>query len=251
MIIALFSDIHSNREALQACLSDAAAHGAEQHVFLGDIIGYGADPSFVVETIAGLAAKGAIVIKGNHDEAVVSQERDTSNSARIAIEWTKTRLNQSEKAFLQALPFSASLGELLFVHGDASDPASWIYVTGPDEAEYSMRATQQRVTFTGHVHRPLLTKTPLRPASNKPSVFSSVPVSGAAQRLEREFKWHAVLGSVGQPRDGNTASAYALYDDATEMLTYMRVAYDIAKAADKIRAAGLPEKLADRLFLGD
>jgi predicted phosphodiesterase len=250
VIIALFSDIHSNREALEACLADAAAHGAEQHVFLGDIVGYNADPHFVIETIADLAAKGAIVIKGNHDVAVVSPERDpdTGNAALIAVEWTKTQLDEAEKAFLNGLPYSAALGDLLFVHGDASDPSGWIYVTGAEEAEQSMRATPSRVTFSGHVHRPLLTY--MSPEADARSAKSVIPATGTAHRLEPALKWHAVLGSVGQPRDENSASAYALYDDATHELTYMRVNYDIAKAADKVRNAGLPRKLADRLFLG-
>jgi diadenosine tetraphosphatase ApaH/serine/threonine PP2A family protein phosphatase len=248
MILALFSDIHSNREALQTCLIDAAARGAEQYVFLGDLVGYGADPSYVVETVSRFAEKGAIVVKGNHDVAVMSPLRDMNGFANQAIEWTKDHLSNSEKAFLSALPLSASLGELLFVHGDASDPAAWVYVMGAFEAERSMRAAQQRVTFSGHVHRPQLARMPLKGGSGV--TRSAVPVSGLANHLARDMKWHAVLGSVGQPRDENHTAAYALYDDRTAMLTFMRVPYDIAKAADKIRAAGLPQVLADRLFLG-
>jgi diadenosine tetraphosphatase ApaH/serine/threonine PP2A family protein phosphatase len=250
MILALFSDIHGNREAFQACLIDAASRGAEQYVFLGDLVGYGADPAYVVETVARFAAKGAIVVKGNHDVAVLSPLRDMNGPARQAIEWTKEHLSADEKAFLAALPLSASLGELLFVHGDASDPAGWIYVMGPLEAERSMRATQHRVTFSGHVHRPQLARMPLKAASDLGSTRSAIPVTRLPNLLERDMKWHAVLGSVGQPRDENTDAAYALYDDTTAALTFMRVSYDIAKAADKIRSGGLPPVLADRLFLG-
>ncbi len=248
MILALFSDIHSNREALQACLIDAAARGAEQYVFLGDLVGYGADPSYVVETVARFAEKGAIVVKGNHDVAVMSPMRDMNGSANQAIEWTKGHLSDGEKAFLSALPLSASLGDMLFVHGDASDPAAWIYVMGAFEAERSMCATRQRVTFSGHVHRPQLARMPFK--ADFGSTRSAVPVTGLANHLEPGMKWHAVLGSVGQPRDDNQTAAYALYDDRSAMLTFMRVPYDVAKAADKIRAAGLPDVLADRLFLG-
>lgn len=250
MILALLSDIHGNREALQACLIDAASHGAEQYAFLGDLVGYGADPSYVVETVAHFAAKGAIVIKGNHDLAVTSPLRDMNAHARHAIEWTKNNLSEVEIAFLEALPLSASLGDVLFVHGDASDPAGWIYVMGPREAERSMRATQYRVTFSGHVHRPQLARMPLKAESDLGSTRSAIPVARLTHLLERDMKWHAVLGSVGQPRDENPEASYALYDDTTATLTFMRVSYDIAKAAEKIRAAGLPSVLADRLFIG-
>jgi diadenosine tetraphosphatase ApaH/serine/threonine PP2A family protein phosphatase len=250
MILAFLSDIHGNREALQACLIDAAARGAEQYVFLGDLVGYGADPAYVVETVARFAEKGAIVVKGNHDAAVTSSTRDMNGYARAAIEWTKENLSSSQKVFLEALPLTASLGELLFVHGDAFAPAAWIYVMGPMEAERSMRATDHRVTFSGHVHRPQLARMPLKEGAHLESARSAVPVSGLVNLLQRDMKWHAVLGSVGQPRDENPAAAYALYDDAAATLTFMRVAYDIAQAAGKIRAAGLPSVLADRLFIG-
>jgi diadenosine tetraphosphatase ApaH/serine/threonine PP2A family protein phosphatase len=250
MILALLSDIHGNREALQACLIDAAARGADNYVFLGDLVGYGADPSYVVETVSRFAAKGAIVVKGNHDVAVLSPIRDMNGYAMQAIEWTKDRLSADEKAFLAALPLSASLGELLFVHGDASDPASWIYVMGPLDAERSMRATDHRVTFSGHVHRPQLARMPLKGEPGFGAARSAIPVCCLKNHLESDMKWHAVLGSVGQPRDENPAAAYALYDDTAAVLTFMQVPYDIAKAADKIRAAGLPSVLAERLFLG-
>ena len=250
MILALLSDIHGNREALQACLIDAAARGAEQYVFLGDLVGYGADPSYVVETVARFAEKGAIVVKGNHDVAVTAPVSDMNGYARAAIEWTKDNLSESQKAFLDALPLTATLGELLFVHGDASAPAAWIYVMGPVEAERSMRATDYRVTFSGHVHRPQLARMPLKAGPEMGVTRSAVPVPQLSQVLERDMKWHAVLGSVGQPRDENTAAAYALYDDVALTLTFMRVPYNIAQAADKIRTAGLPPVLADRLFVG-
>jgi len=249
MNLALFSDIHGNREALEVCLTDAASRGADQYAFLGDLVGYGADPSYVVETVSHFAAKGAIVVKGNHDLAVASGGQGMNGYARAAIEWTKDRLGKNEKAFLESLPISAAVDEMLFVHADASDPQGWIYVMGPPEAERSMRATQSRVTFSGHVHRPQLAQMPLK-SDFFGSARSAVPATGLANYLDPKKKWHAVLGSVGQPRDENPAAAYALYDDQTGMLTFMRVSYDITKAADKIRAAGLPEVLAGRLFYG-
>jgi diadenosine tetraphosphatase ApaH/serine/threonine PP2A family protein phosphatase len=113
-----------------------------------------------------------------------------------------------------------------------------------------MRATPFRVTVSGHVHRPQLAQMPVKDPGAFGCARSIVPVCGLANHLDSAMKWHAVIGSVGQPRDENPAAGYALYDDVAATFSFMRVSYDIAKVADKIRAAGLPTVLAERLFLG-
>ncbi len=245
MLIAILSDIHANREAFDACLAHARRAGAEQFVLLGDLVGYGADPAYVVETAAELQDRGAIVIKGNHDEAAVGEMGGMNNYARAAIEWTRDELNQAQRDFLAALPLSVEQGEALYVHSEAAHPASWIYVVSALEAERSMNATHQRVTFCGHVHRPQL----YYRTGNKPPLFFQ-PSEGMPIPLAKSHKWHAVLGSVGQPRDENPLAAYALYDPAKGVLIFQRVAYDIERAARKIKAAGLPQILSARLFVG-
>jgi diadenosine tetraphosphatase ApaH/serine/threonine PP2A family protein phosphatase len=242
-LLAIFADVHSNREALEACFAGARARGAERFVFLGDLVGYGADPAYVVDRVAQFAAEGAIVIKGNHD-AAVSETRDTMNAtARAARDWTRGQLSKAQKDFLAGLPLTAELGEILFVHASAARPERWDYIDHPIEAERSLRATQKRVTICGHVHRPQLYQQTGR----------SLPVCqtpGEASLLAPEFKWLAVLGSVGQPRDEIPAAAYGLYDDERALLSFLRAPYDIAAAAQKIRGAGLPEILAGRLHIG-
>ena len=209
MLIALFSDIHANREALDACLADARRRGAERFVFLGDLVGYGADPAYVVDLVAQLRREGAVVIKGNHD-AAIGRPRDTMTShARIAIDWTREQLDPAQKDFLANLPLSVSWGDTLFVHAEASHPAKWIYIAQTSEAERSMRAAEQRVTISGHVHRPRLYQ-----MSEKTAAISIVPTTDVPIRLEKSHKWHAIIGSVGQPRDEIPTAAYALYDDA-------------------------------------
>jgi diadenosine tetraphosphatase ApaH/serine/threonine PP2A family protein phosphatase len=246
MLIAIFSDIHANREAFDACLADAKNAGAEQFVLLGDLVGYGADPVYVVEQAVQMRDRGAIVIKGNHDEAATGDLGDDMNSyARLALEWTQRELNDAQKKFLAGLPLTVEQGEVLYVHSEAAHPADWFYVMSAFDADRSMDATQQRVTFCGHVHRPQL----YYRSGKAPSVFF-MPADGVALPLRENRQWHAVLGSVGQPRDENPAAAYALYDDAKRTLTFQRVAYDIERAAHKIRAAGLPEILSARLFIG-
>jgi len=250
MLLALFSDIHGNKEALEACLADAKARGAEAYAFLGDHVGYGADPSFVIETVSRLKAEGAIVIAGNHDVAVAQGGGDMNGYALAAIYWTREALKPEAWDFLGELPLTASRGEVLFVHADASEPEAWIYVMGTREAERSIRASTHRVTFSGHVHRPLVASMAISDGGKLGPVEAFVPVSEKPMVLDPARKWHVVLGSVGQPRDENPAAAYALYDEVTCELTYHRIAYDIAQVAEKILAAGLPSLLANRLFVG-
>jgi diadenosine tetraphosphatase ApaH/serine/threonine PP2A family protein phosphatase len=244
-LLAIFSDIHSNREAFDTCLAAARAEGAERFVFLGDLVGYGADPAYVVDRVAQLRAEGALVVRGNHD-AAIGAARDTMNSyAREAIVWTRAQLSQAQKEFLASLPLTAELDETLFVHAEASHPERWIYITHPFEAERALRATPKRVTISGHVHRPQLYGQAERglPARR-------IPTTGEAVSLAPERKWLAILGSVGQPRDEISEAAYALYDAEGARLSFRRAPYDIEAAAQKIRGAGLPEILAARLHFG-
>jgi len=239
------SDIHANREALEACLLDARAQGAGRFVFLGDFVGYGADPKWVIQTCGDLMAAGAVGLLGNHDSAISDPQQSLSPAARAAIDWTRAELNVAERAFLQALPLKIEEADRLYVHADATAPADWIYVRGLDEAYRSLRASPARLTFHGHVHRPALYTITLTMKLN-----GFLPITAAAVPLLPQRRWLAVLGAVGQPRDGNPAAAYALLDDRSNALTFMRVPYLIEAAARKIRAAGLPATLAERLFAG-
>ena len=106
MLIALLSDIHANREALEACLADARMQGAERYVFLGDFVGYGADPKWVIEACGNMVAAGAVAILGNHDHAVATRESRMSAIAQTAVAWTVSQLNDRELAFLASLPLT-------------------------------------------------------------------------------------------------------------------------------------------------
>lgn len=245
MLLALFSDIHGNREGFDACLADARKRGAERFVFLGDLVGYGADPAYVIDRVAQLEAEGALVVKGNHDAAISAPFVSMNQYARAAIEWTRNELNEAQKAFLADLPLTAELGEMLFVHSEAYDPEGWIYVTRAFEAHRSMCATGKRITVSGHVHSPHLYH-----MTSEKTASGIVPSSGVAMQLAESAKWHAILGSVGQPRDSIPAAAYGLYDDRSRLFTFQRVSYDIERAAHKIKAAGLPALLSARLFIG-
>lgn len=245
MLTALISDIHANREALTATLAHIRASGAERLIVLGDLVGYGADPLFCLDAIRQLAADGAIVLKGNHDEAAAGANNDMSAVAQSAIEWTRGQLGPDEKAWLSNLPLSYEEPGKLFVHANAWQPAGWGYIRSPAEAERSMRRTAQRLTFCGHTHQPAV----FHMSANRPAALF-VPVTGVAIPLIETRQWLAVAPAVGQPRDGNRAAGYILFDEARRQITYVRVPYDCETAAQKILAAGLPPTLAERLLKG-
>jgi diadenosine tetraphosphatase ApaH/serine/threonine PP2A family protein phosphatase len=245
MLIALMSDIHANREAFSACLAHAAAAGVERYVFLGDYVGYGADPGWAVDTVRDYVERGATAILGNHDQAISAARVQMNDVAITAIEWTRTRLDGGQREFLDRLPLAAEEADRLYVHASARAPAAWHYVTDAHEARLSLEATARRVTCCGHVHVPELYHLS---AAAKLGAFT--PAAGVGIPLLSQRRWLAVIGAVGQPRDGVPAACYAVLDEEESTLTYLRVPYDIAGAAAKIRAAGLPAILALRLEQG-
>jgi diadenosine tetraphosphatase ApaH/serine/threonine PP2A family protein phosphatase len=165
--------------------------------------------------------------------------------AQIVIDWSRGELGVEERRFLANLPLTIAEQDLLFVHSDASAPADWIYVTSVHEAARSLMATKARVTFCGHVHKPAIySVTP----TAKMTAFT--PVTDVAVPLHGLRRWLVVLGSVGQPRDGNPAASYAMLDTSRNEITFLRVPYDIDQAANAIKKARLPQFFADRLFSG-
>ena len=245
-ILALLSDIHGNAEALNACLKHARENGARRYAFLGDLVGYGADAQAVVSTIMRYARDGALVVKGNHDEAVEQgRSRYLNQAAREAIEWARQTLTRDEKEFLAQLPLWLREGNLCLVHAYAASPERWEYVDSTSAALKSMKAAAATYTFSGHVHDQVLFA---QVSSGKAARYRPIP--GSPVPVPTHRKWLGLVGSVGQPRDGNPAAAYALFDDALARLTYFRIPYDHLGAAKKIRAAGLSEALAFRVQKG-
>jgi diadenosine tetraphosphatase ApaH/serine/threonine PP2A family protein phosphatase len=245
MLVALFSDLHANREAVSACLADARAKGAGRSIFLGDYVGYGADPEWVVEALMDEVARGAVALLGNHDEAVGQFGDSMQSAGQLSMEWTRVQLGARHRAFLAGLPLTHEEDRLLFVHSGAAAPGKWKYVTEKRSALRSLRATRCRVTFCGHVHEPALYN-----LSQAEELSMFVPVTGAPVPLSPLRRWLAVVGSVGQPRDGNPAAAYTLLDTQKNEATWLRVPYDVEAAQAKVRAAGMPESIAERLRLG-
>ena len=209
-------------------------------------MGYGADPGAVLDIVAEHAARGAVVVKGNHDDAVATPDHDYYNeTAAAAIQWTRAALGESHKRFLSSLPLVAHDEHACFVHASAASPARWEYVDSAGAADRSAAAAAKPYTFCGHVHRQVLYGRDARGRMIAFRPHRGVPIPVRASR-----GWLAVVGSAGQPRDGDPSAAYALADLEAQSITFHRVPYDCAAAARKIRAAGLPEAIAYRVERG-
>lgn len=249
MRIALLSDLHSNIQALDACLAHARAQKAQRFVFLGDLVGYGANPQAVVERIQQLTEEGALVLMGNHDALAVTPPAEVKTVGDSTAQWTHDQLSAEQRQWLSALPLTIHQDNALFVHASANDPERWRYVYDQRAATASLDAAVQwpgvRYVFGGHVHEQSLY---YRGATQDLMKFQPQP--GIAIPVPARRQWLCTVGSVGQPRDGKPQSMYALFDLAQAQLTFHRVAYDHAAAAHAIRKAGLPVAFAERLEKG-
>lgn len=247
MKLALITDIHANKEAFTAVLDDARAQGAQRLVLLGDFVGYGADPGWVVERVMQLVAEGAVAVVGNHDAATVRGATATMRpEPRQGIEWTRLQLAEPQLAFLAGLPYSVSEDDRLYVHANAHAPAEWGYILGRTDAALTLQATAAHYVFCGHVHEQRLYNLSPTGKTGEFQPTANVPIPVPPHR-----HWLVLPGSTGQPRDGDPSAAYALFDIASAEVTFRRVPYDHEAAAAKIRAAGLPASFADRLRHGE
>lgn len=247
MKLALLADLHSNLEAVEACIEQARRRGVERFVFIGDLVGYNADPVAVVELVQRLIRdEGAIAIKGNHDAAAAGEVSDRMNdAAAVAIDWTRRQLSAEQTGFLSKLPLTARDDRILFVHASAAAPERWGYIHDGLRASVSLEASNATYVFSGHVHDPVLY---YMGTDKKPQPF--YPANGIPIPVGRHRQWLAIVGSCGQPRDGNPDACFAMMDTGLNMLTFYRVPYDHAAAAQKVRKAGLPEEFARRLETG-
>ncbi len=248
MRIAVITDIHGNHEALQACVRHANRLGVDQFALLGDFVGYGAEPQQVMDQVMRLQARGALVVRGNHEDGVLGSTAGFNPQARVSAEWTRTQLTRDALDFLAALPLTLRQEWVLFAHASAEQPERWIYVDSTRNAAACLDAYPAgvRLGVFGHVHRQMLFHR--AGADVTPGQFEPVP--GAEVLLSRARRWVALAGSAGQPRDGNPAAAWLLLDLQREALTFHRVAYDVDLVARQIVDAGLPVWFAQRLPLG-
>src|SRR5438552_5231382 len=239
MRFAIFSDIHSNLEALEAVLQDAHEHKCTHFVCLGDVVGYNANPHECVDRIREMECP---IVKGNHDEqaSLIESSRDFNELAEHAIEWTREHLTEEDKEWLRNLRLQRQVRDFTIVHATLDTPAQWGYVFNNLDAVASFTYQHTAVCFFGHTHVPM--------------VFIRGQ-SGVRQerkehiRIELGRKYFINAGSVGQPRDGKWRAAYCIYDIENNLVELLRVKYDLATAQKKIAKAGLPGPLAERLAI--
>ena len=245
MKIALLSDIHSNIQALHACLADARVRNVDRFAFLGDFVGYGADPGLVVDVIVEHVAQGAIAVRGNHDEAIYSDAIYMNDMAMTAIEYARQILTAAQTLFLRNLPMLVRQGTCCFAHASAASAEKYPYIDSPSAAQRCTEASESPHTFCGHVHEQRLY---FGAPGAKMTLFRPTP--GIAVPVPSHRRWVALIGSVGQPRDRNPKAAYAIFDSERNTTTFCRVAYDHFAAAARVREVGLSESLAYRIENG-
>ena len=242
MRIGIFSDVHSNVEALRAVVEVYGQESIDEHICLGDVVGYGADPNSCCDIVRELASQ---TVLGNHD-AAVSDRMDYGyyyDAARNALDWHRTQVSEDNYAWLRSLPYREEGDDMAFCHGSPRNLEAFDYIFTPAQAEMLLEewADLPRVTFIGHSH---LTKG-----------FALFPdrveeVTPPCIRLMEGAKYLVTVGSVGQPRDNDNRACCTVYDTDERTITYHRVRYDIRSAAKKIFSSDLSSDFGKRLFFG-
>lgn len=241
MKIAILSDIHSNLEALQACCRKARSAGADQYVCLGDIIGYGADPVATLELVMSLP--GLIAVRGNHDEAALTgRYPGVKQSIQDAILWTHQRLSDDHLKFISDLPYVQTHNGAVYAHASLHHPEKWTYLTHPEQIKKNIDIAEQPLVFIGHTHLPRFYY-----ETTQQLIKFMHPQSGVALPLYQQRRYLINVGSVGQPRDGNSAASFVIYDTTKAEVTFYRAAYDFTETARKILKADLAPRFAERL----
>lgn len=239
-IFAILGDIHSNIDALNVVLDDCRAQGVTDFLCTGDVVGYNAAPHECLEIIRSL---GCPVVKGNHDD-YVSAERDLSDfhpNAAAVVTWTRDQLSDDELQWLLDLPFTEKKMGISIVHSTWDHPETFGYVFDHLQAEANFINQPTPLCFHGHTHCPMIYEKQMGGVFRIDAQEFTLPIGR---------KYFINVGSVGQPRDGDPRATYVIYKPMERKIVFRRLDYDIEAAQARIRAAGLPERLAERLEVG-
>jgi predicted phosphodiesterase len=239
MKYAIIADIHANLEALDVVLKDAKAQECSHHCCLGDVVGYNANPKECLEIIREMNMP---CVKGNHDEycSLESNLEGFNPHAAEAIQWTRNQLTEDDREWLRNLKYIRMVASFSVVHATLDGPQRWGYVFDRLAAAASFTYQNTSVCFFGHTHVPVAF---IRDTVVRGGTYSKF-------KIEPGRKYFINVGSVGQSRDGVPKATYVIYNMDEGTIELRRLDYDIAKTQAKIRAAGLPERLAERLALG-
>ncbi len=245
MRLSIISDIHGNLPALEAVLAEIDASAPDEVWCLGDVVGYGAEPNECAELVA---QRCTVCLAGNHDLAVL-EALDISTfspAAAEAAQWTIARLEESARQFLAGLHAADESREVALYHASPRDHV-WEYVLWPEQAGECIARQAKRVALIGHSHIALC----FRGADDGDVDATEGAQVSAGTKLDiGTGRWLLNPGSVGQPRDGDPRAAWLELDTETWSATYRRTEYEVERAAESIAAAGLPEHLGRRLFVG-
>lgn len=250
MIYGVFSDVHSNLEALKVVLEFFEEASAEGYLCLGDLVGYGAEPDECVSRIAALPNLSAIA--GNHDLAVLARlDLEWFNQyARAAVLWTRGRLSASSRGFLEGLTARLETEDATLVHGTPRNPVEE-YLLSPVQFQENVPLVKRWPLFVGHTHMPMMFRHAAASAGKVETQFLEEREISLLRQPGGDFSAVALNpGAVGQPRDQDRRASCALFDTKAGSFRVFRLPYDIPAAQAKIRAAGLPEYLALRLDYG-
>lgn len=239
MKFAIIADIHSNLEALTAVIEDTKQQGCTHYACLGDVVGYNANPRECLDIIRSMNIP---CVKGNHDEYCSSDAAlDGFNPAAAeAVHWTRKQITEDEKQWLRELRYQRILTSFTLVHATLDGPQNWGYVFDKLAAAASFTYQNTSVCFFGHTHVPVAF---VRDTAVRGGTYSKF-------RVEPGKKYFLNVCAVGQPRDNNPKAGYVIYDVREGTIELRRLDYDIETAQKKILAAGLPERLAERLAYG-
>ncbi len=239
MRYAIISDIHANHDALTAVLDDIDREKVERIVCLGDVVGYGAEPR---ECITALRERNVLTIAGNHDYAAIGKTNINyfNAYAKEATLWTRKVCTQEDKDYLKGLALVEYLDDFTMVHGTLYAPELFDYILTTYDAYLSLQLLETPVCFFGHSHVPIN------------FVWEEMISFNYDREIEVKdgVKMLVNVGSVGQPRDDNPKACYALFDTDAQRILIKRIEYDVEAAARKIRDAGLPPALGERLKYG-
>jgi len=243
----ILSDIHSNIEALEACTQRAKDAGYDRVLCCGDLVGYGPNP---IEVIDGIRNLDAVTIRGNHDRVAAGLDEAVQFNphARLAVYWTRSVLPDSYRDFLANLPVGPIdvNEEAQLVHGACTDEDDYIFTEA--DADENFTLARKRITFFGHSHFPVVFCSDNE--GNSVLATSYEFDEFIAVKCAADKKMFVNPGSVGQPRDGDPRSSFAIWDQDRGRIEFYRVEYDISLTQKKMREAQLPGYLVQRLSHG-
>ncbi|MEW6009229.1 MAG: metallophosphoesterase family protein [Candidatus Omnitrophota bacterium] len=240
MRYGIFSDVHSNLEALHAVLSVYKKENIDKYLCIGDIVGYASNP---LECIKIVRETADFCVAGNHDWAAVNKfSLDFFNPiAKAAVVVNSKQLSKEEEDYLSSLGLTYEDEYLTLVHGTLQEAGFFHYLVSEDEAIKTARLMKTNLCFVGHTHRPEIFEI-------EKDVVSILRLE--CLKINKNHRYIINVGSVGQPRDGNWRAAYCIFDSEKREVYIKRIEYDIKTTQKKILKAGLPEFLATRLSFG-